>query len=197
MSDNTEISKFDDPESLFPLARDQATTEPTGANADHRFVLDAAKARPPSPPGPPSLISPRETPDNDTDDDSQQQHPLPLGVELTGHRLLTAGVILGLGIPMAVYSYNGQSLFSTRLDWVVRIICTLLYAFLLFFYGTIAEMGAHRLSLLGLIKANHPELAPLFFQTDLSPYILGILRYISRSECACLANRRTDTDCVR
>lgn len=52
------------------------------------------------------------------------------------------------------------------------------------------------MSLLGLIKANRPELAPLFFQTDLSPYILGILRYLSRSECACLANRRTSTDCV-
>ena len=101
---------------------------------------------------------------------------------------------------MAVYSYNGQTLFSTRLDWVVRIICALLYAF--FFFSSMVQslrlglMGTLRFSLLGLIKANRPELAPLFFKTDLSPYILGILRYLSRSEGACLANRWKGTDCV-
>ena len=44
-------------------------------------------------------------------------------------------------------------------------------------------MVVPRLSLLGLIKANRPELAPQFFQTDLSPSIFGILKFISRSEC--------------
>ena len=53
-----------------------------------------------------------------------------------------------------------------------------------------------RLSLLGLIKANRPELAPWFFQTDLSPSIFGILKFISRSECERLAFRQKDTDCV-
>ena len=59
------------------------------------------------------LISPRE--DNRRDND--QQHNLPLGVELTGYRLFTTTVILGFGIPKAVYSYNGQALISTTLDW--------------------------------------------------------------------------------
>ena len=59
------------------------------------------------------LISPRE--DNRRDND--QQHKLPLGVELTGYRLFTTIVILGVGIPKAVYSYNGQSRISTTLDW--------------------------------------------------------------------------------
>ncbi|KAH9987675.1 hypothetical protein BJV77DRAFT_1024495 [Russula vinacea] len=48
---------------------------------------------------------------------NDQQHNLPLGVELTGYRLFTTTVILGFGIPKAVYSYNGQSLISTTLDW--------------------------------------------------------------------------------
>jgi hypothetical protein len=53
-----------------------------------------------------------------------------------------------------------------------------------------------RLSLLGLIKANRPELTPRFFQTDLAPSIFGILKFIFRSECECLANRQKGTDCV-
>ena len=44
-----------------------------------------------------------------------QQRTAPLGVELTGFRLLTSIVIL-IGVPMAVYSYNGHALISTTLD---------------------------------------------------------------------------------
>lgn len=44
MNGNAESSKFD-PESLFPLARDQATAEKFDSDSpeptDHRFVLDA------------------------------------------------------------------------------------------------------------------------------------------------------------
>ena len=41
-----------------------------------------------------------------------------LGIELTGYRLLTTGVILGIGILKAVYSYKGRALISTTLDWL-------------------------------------------------------------------------------
>ena len=44
-----------------------------------------------------------------------QQCTAPLGVELTGFRLLTSIVIL-IGVPMAVYSYDGHALVSTTLD---------------------------------------------------------------------------------
>ena len=53
-----------------------------------------------------------------------------------------------------------------------------------------------RLSLLRLIKANRPELAPRFFQIGLAPSIFGILKCLSRTECECLMNRQKDTDCV-
>ena len=43
---------------------------------------------------------------------------MPLGLELTGYYLLTTSVILGIGIPKAVYSYKGQALISTTLDWL-------------------------------------------------------------------------------
>ncbi|KAF8491991.1 hypothetical protein F5888DRAFT_1732474, partial [Russula emetica] len=54
-------------------------------------------------------------------------------VELTGYRLLTTGVILGIGVPKAVYSYNGQALISTTLDWLVGVILALI----LFWLGVI------------------------------------------------------------
>jgi len=47
---------------------------------------------------------------------------MPLGVELTGYRLLTTGVILGIGIPKAVYSSEGQALITKKLDWLGGII---------------------------------------------------------------------------
>ena len=50
------------------------------------------------------------------EEDKQDQQP-PLGVELTGYRLLTLAVILGFGIPKAISSYRGQAV-STTLDWV-------------------------------------------------------------------------------
>ena len=46
------------------------------------------------------------------------QLTMPLGVGLTGYRLLTTGVILGFSIAKAVYSYKGQALISTTLDWL-------------------------------------------------------------------------------
>ena len=62
--------------------------------------------------------------DNIQDNDHQPTRPL--GVELTGYYLLTTGVILGLGIPKAVYSYKGQALISTTLDWLVGVALALM-----------------------------------------------------------------------
>ena len=49
--------------------------------------------------------------------EDKQDHQPPLGVELTGYRLLTLVVILTFGIPKAISSYRGQAV-STTLDWV-------------------------------------------------------------------------------
>ncbi|KAF8481728.1 hypothetical protein DFH94DRAFT_405760 [Russula ochroleuca] len=93
--------------------------------------------------------------------DNGQKHKLPLGVELTGYRLLTTSVILGFGVPKAVYSYNGQSLISTTLDWLAGVVLALV------------------LYWLGVIEATRPGLSPCFFKVDLAP---PILRFLSRSE---------------
>jgi hypothetical protein len=50
---------------------------------------------------------------------------MPLGVELTGYRLFTTGVILGIGVAKAVSSYNGEALISTTLDWLLGMMFTL------------------------------------------------------------------------
>jgi hypothetical protein len=47
-------------------------------------------------------------------------------VVLTGYRLFTTIVIVGIGIPKAAYSYHGQSLISPTLDWVGGIVFGLL-----------------------------------------------------------------------
>jgi len=78
-------------------------------------------------------------------DGRQQQYRLPLGVELTGYRLFTTSVIIGLGIPKAVYSSRGQSLISNTLDWVAGMICALI------------------LFWLGVIEGKCPESSPRFF----------------------------------
>jgi hypothetical protein len=71
----------------------------------------------------PSLISFRV---GNAQNNGRQRHSIPLGVVLTGYRLLTTIVIVGIGIPKAVYSYHGQPLISPSLDWVGGIIFTLL-----------------------------------------------------------------------
>jgi len=94
----------------------------------------------------------------DTWDGRQQRHSSLLGLELTGYRLITTSVILGLGIHKAVCARNGQSLISPTLDWFGGMI----FAIILFWLG---EIGA-----------NRPKLFPLFFRTDLAPPILKFLR---------------------
>jgi hypothetical protein len=72
------------------------------------------------------LTSPREenTQGNDYQPIVPPRMPL-LGVEVTGYRLLTTGMILGIGVPKAVYSYKGQALISTSLDWLAGVILAL------------------------------------------------------------------------
>lgn len=87
-------------------------------NLDIRFVVDLPHFAIFS-----SLISFSE---DNTQDDSRQQLPMPLGVALTGNILFTMSWIVGLGVPKAVYSYHGQSLISPTLDWVAGVIFTLM-----------------------------------------------------------------------
>jgi len=48
----------------------------------------------------------------------KQDHHSPLGVKLTGYRLLNLAVILAIGILKAISSYNGQGVIPTTLDCV-------------------------------------------------------------------------------
>jgi len=42
----------------------------------------------------------------------------PLGVKLTGYRLLNMGVVFAFGLSKAILTYMGQSAVPTTLDWV-------------------------------------------------------------------------------
>jgi hypothetical protein len=44
--------------------------------------------------------------------------PPPLGVKLTGYRLLNMSVVFVFGITKAILTYMGQSALPTTLDWV-------------------------------------------------------------------------------
>lgn len=63
---------------------------------------------------------------------------MPLGprVALTGYRLLTTIVIVGTGIPKAVYSYYGQSLISPTLDLLGGMVFGLLLVSPFFWLGS-------------------------------------------------------------
>ena len=89
-------------------------------------IADAAKfegdGESPSPPR--SL--PVEVPD--IRGDNQQDIP-PLGVKLTGYRLLNISVILAFGISKAVFAYRGQSVVPTTLEWVAGTFLALMWVF--------------------------------------------------------------------
>jgi hypothetical protein len=55
---------------------------------------------------------------NKAQDEDQQVSQLPLGVKLTGYRLLNVAVILAFGIVKAILSYSGGSAIPTTLDLV-------------------------------------------------------------------------------
>lgn len=93
---------------------------------------------------------------------------------------MTTIVIVGIGIPKAVYSYHGQSLISPSLDWVGGVIVTILLVFILEIgFTKIVELTVFRLFWLGVIEATRSELCPSFFQYDWGPDILRILRRVN------------------
>ncbi|KAF8467899.1 hypothetical protein DFH94DRAFT_816876 [Russula ochroleuca] len=96
-------------------------------------------------------------PENITLTEDDGRRPL-LGIPLTGNLLFSISWILGLGIPKAVYSYRGQSVIPTTLDWVVGITFTLISI------------------CLGAIEAKHPGSYPRFFEVDWAPDILKFVR---------------------
>ena len=63
-----------------------------------------------------SLTSPRE---NDTQDNDHQPK-MPLGIELTGYRLLNSAT-LAIAVPVAVYSYKEKVVTSTTLGLLMGI----------------------------------------------------------------------------
>ncbi|KAH9987645.1 hypothetical protein BJV74DRAFT_885551 [Russula compacta] len=98
---------------------------------------------------------------NKTLDEDQRNRRPPLGVKLTGYRLLNMIVILVFGIWKAVASYRGESIISTTLDWVGGT----LMAFTLYYAG--------------LFQEERPLIFPRFFQVDWAPHIL---KFVWRSE---------------
>ena len=44
--------------------------------------------------------------------------PPPLGVKLTGYRLLNMITVFGIGITKGILTYMGQSTAPTTLDWI-------------------------------------------------------------------------------
>ncbi|KAI0061101.1 hypothetical protein BV25DRAFT_1839163 [Artomyces pyxidatus] len=79
----------------------------------------------------------------------------PLLVKLTGFRLLNMAVIMGLGVPKAVTSYQGGSAVPTTLDWVVGV------------------FSASLLYWLGLYESIEPPVLVWFFHTDFSFTLVG------------------------
>jgi hypothetical protein len=51
--------------------------------------------------------------------------PPPLGVKLTGYRLLNMSVVFAFGITKAILTYMGQSVAPTTLDWVAGVLLTI------------------------------------------------------------------------
>ena len=69
---------------------------------------------------PPPFCSHRNDRMSDAQSNGRRESSIPPGfrIALTGYRLLTTTVIVGIGIPKAIYSYNGQSIISPTLDWL-------------------------------------------------------------------------------
>ncbi|KAI0050815.1 hypothetical protein FA95DRAFT_1603267 [Auriscalpium vulgare] len=88
----------------------------------------------------------------------------PLGVKVTGYRLLNTAVILAFGIPKAVLSYRGESVTPTTLDWMLGVFCAVC------------------LYWLGLYEALQPPVLPFFFHNDHS-HTIGLVLRISLGVC--------------
>ncbi|KAN0136615.1 hypothetical protein V8E53_005662 [Lactarius tabidus] len=79
--------------------------------------------------------------------------PPPLGVKLTGHRLLNMTSVFSLGITKGILTFTGKSTSLTTLDWVSGS----LMAVMLYWVGLYEEEG--------------PEKWQWFFRADLAPAI--------------------------
>ncbi|KAJ7890943.1 hypothetical protein B0H14DRAFT_1086752 [Mycena olivaceomarginata] len=80
----------------------------------------------------------------------------PRAVKFTAWRIINIGVLLvGLGVPKAVATYNGENTVVTNLDWALGV------AWALIAYG------------LGLVEQDCPESAAWLFAYDLRT-VLGI-----------------------
>ena len=81
-------------------------------------------------------LSPGATSNDDNcNKELDKEDPQPLGVKVTGYRLLIIAAIVGFGIFKAVRVYCGQPLTPTTLEIVGGTILTLMYATLSNFNG--------------------------------------------------------------
>ncbi|KAI9442883.1 hypothetical protein BJY52DRAFT_1128450 [Lactarius psammicola] len=79
--------------------------------------------------------------------------PPPLGVNLTGYRLLNMMTVFSFGIAKGILTYMGQSTAPTTLDWVA------------------GALLAVALYWIGLYEQQNVKNWEWFFQTDLAPGI--------------------------
>lgn len=90
------------------------TTRPPPADVEH-VELQVLPA------GLPTTTEPSQAPGNADPDDPEENEVdalLPLGVKLTGYRLLNLVVLLGIGLFKFILSLQGQSIAPTGLEWV-------------------------------------------------------------------------------
>ncbi|KAH9068043.1 hypothetical protein EDB83DRAFT_675603 [Lactarius deliciosus] len=101
------------------------------------------------------------SPDRDQDDLSADMDaaPPPLGVNLTGYRLLNMTIVFSFGITKGILTYMGQSTAPTTLDWIG------------------GALLAVALYWIGLYEQRDAKKWEWFFQVDLAP---GIDYYAKR-----------------
>ncbi|KAN0138390.1 hypothetical protein V8E53_003853 [Lactarius tabidus] len=90
------------------------------------------------------------------------EKPPPLGVKLTGYRLLNVGVILVFGVTKAALAYCGHSLALTTLNWAAGA----LIAIILYWVGQLKTRSD-----------CHPRWL-LFFHVDWAPEILEAIKTV-------------------
>ncbi|KAH9996398.1 hypothetical protein BJV74DRAFT_287864 [Russula compacta] len=107
-----------------PTQSTTTTTRPPPADVEHLElqVLPATL---------PTTMEPSQAPgyaDPDDPEENEVHTSLPLGVKLTGYRLLNLVVLLGIGLFKFILSLQGQSIAPTGLEWVGgSVLAALLY----------------------------------------------------------------------
>ncbi|KAI0246441.1 hypothetical protein BJV78DRAFT_150647 [Lactifluus subvellereus] len=115
----------------------------------------------------PHLFLERSGRDNNTvtREQDQQEHPASLPIKLTGYFLVTMIVPLTFGIVKTVYSYRGQAVILTTLDWFVGVFFAAIWGFL------------------SELRAQRPGIWPHFFEDDWAPPILKFVRHPAVPPC--------------